>query len=178
MDALRAGLKPGIWGAVIGSILTMIVGFSWGGWTTAATLVGASLVLWSPVLLVWGVGSFLGSLQMAGAIHTGTYWSLGDLFESVGRRLASRDVFDTLRLVLGGATAVLTLRWARSLDGVILAGTLAYLVTLFAGYWGTYAYFGAIAPILCWRIDDWLGLETRPLVNPQGGWQATAAGGS
>jgi hypothetical protein len=29
--------KPGIWGAVIGSILTMIVGFSWGGWTTSST---------------------------------------------------------------------------------------------------------------------------------------------
>ena len=33
----RAWLKPGIWGAVIGSILTMIVGFSWGGWTTSST---------------------------------------------------------------------------------------------------------------------------------------------
>jgi hypothetical protein len=33
----RAWLKPGIWGAVIGSILTMIVGFSWGGWMTSST---------------------------------------------------------------------------------------------------------------------------------------------
>jgi hypothetical protein len=32
-----AWLKTGIWGAVIGSILTMIVGFSWGGWTTSST---------------------------------------------------------------------------------------------------------------------------------------------
>jgi hypothetical protein len=30
-------LKPGVWGVVIGSILTMIVGFSWGGWTTSST---------------------------------------------------------------------------------------------------------------------------------------------
>jgi predicted negative regulator of RcsB-dependent stress response len=30
-------LKPGIWGVIIGSILTMIVGFSWGGWTTSST---------------------------------------------------------------------------------------------------------------------------------------------
>jgi hypothetical protein len=29
-------MKPGVWGAVIGSILTMIVGFSWGGWTTSS----------------------------------------------------------------------------------------------------------------------------------------------
>ena len=37
MQGLRASLKPGIWGVVIGSILTMIVGFSWGGWTTSST---------------------------------------------------------------------------------------------------------------------------------------------
>ena len=38
MQVQRPGwLKPGIWGAVIGSILTMIVGFSWGGWTTSST---------------------------------------------------------------------------------------------------------------------------------------------
>ena len=29
--------KPGIWGAIIGSIATMIVGFSYAGWTTAGT---------------------------------------------------------------------------------------------------------------------------------------------
>jgi hypothetical protein len=32
-----ASLKPGIWGVVVGSVVTMIVGFSWGGWTTSAT---------------------------------------------------------------------------------------------------------------------------------------------
>ena len=30
-------IKPGVWGAVIGSILTMIVGFNWGGWVTGST---------------------------------------------------------------------------------------------------------------------------------------------
>jgi hypothetical protein len=28
-------IKPGIWGAVIGSVLTMIIGFGLGGWVTA-----------------------------------------------------------------------------------------------------------------------------------------------
>jgi dienelactone hydrolase len=37
MQVQRAWLKPGIWGAVLGSILTMIVGFSWGGWSTSST---------------------------------------------------------------------------------------------------------------------------------------------
>ena len=30
-------IKPGVWGAVIGSVLTMIIGFSYGGWTTSGT---------------------------------------------------------------------------------------------------------------------------------------------
>ena len=30
-------IKPGVWGVVIGSVLTMIVGFGWGGWTTRGT---------------------------------------------------------------------------------------------------------------------------------------------
>jgi len=34
---VQSWVKPGVWGAVIGSILTMIVGFSWGGWTTSST---------------------------------------------------------------------------------------------------------------------------------------------
>jgi hypothetical protein len=37
MQGQRAWIKPAVWGAVIGSILTMIVGFSWGGWTTSTT---------------------------------------------------------------------------------------------------------------------------------------------
>src|SRR6266853_2367102 len=37
MQLQRAWFKPGLWGAVIGSVLTMIVGFSWGGWTTSST---------------------------------------------------------------------------------------------------------------------------------------------
>ena len=37
MQMQATWLKPTIWGAVIGSILTMIVGFSWGGWTTSNT---------------------------------------------------------------------------------------------------------------------------------------------
>ena len=41
MQIQRAWMKPGIWGAVIGSILTMIVGFSWGGWTADAAVTTA-----------------------------------------------------------------------------------------------------------------------------------------
>jgi predicted dienelactone hydrolase len=30
-------IKPVLWGAVAGSVVTMIVGFSYGGWTTSST---------------------------------------------------------------------------------------------------------------------------------------------
>ncbi len=143
----------------------------WGGWPVIAAFVGTSLVLWSPVLLVWGIGSVLTSLSMADAVHATPYWSLAQAYESVTHLRAPRELFNALRIVVGTGVAVVSMRWTRSLDGVILAGTAVYVVTLFAGYWGTYAYFGAIAPILCWRIDDWLGLESRPLLEPQRSWQ-------
>jgi hypothetical protein len=38
MEALTAGkMKYGFWGLVLGAVIVMIVGFSWGGWTTAGT---------------------------------------------------------------------------------------------------------------------------------------------
>ena len=37
MQVQRPWMKPGVWGVVIGSVLTMIVGFNWGGWTTSST---------------------------------------------------------------------------------------------------------------------------------------------
>jgi hypothetical protein len=138
--------------------------FLWAGWAAIAGFAVASVALWSPVLFAWGIPSFLKSLDMADKVHDATYWSFGELYESVVHHGAPRDFLNQLRLVLGVITAIVTLRWARSLDGVILAGTLVYLVTLFMGYWSTYAYFAAIGPILCWRIDDWLHLPTRPLV--------------
>jgi pimeloyl-ACP methyl ester carboxylesterase len=37
MPQLPPWIKPGLWGAVAGSVLTMIIGFSYGGWTTSST---------------------------------------------------------------------------------------------------------------------------------------------
>lgn len=30
----RDWIKPGVWGFVGGSVVTMVLGFGWGGWTT------------------------------------------------------------------------------------------------------------------------------------------------
>lgn len=34
---MKTWLKPGAWGFVVGSIITMIIGFNWGGWSTGGT---------------------------------------------------------------------------------------------------------------------------------------------
>ena len=36
-------LKPAVWGAIIGSVLTMIIGFSWMGWVLGGTAERMSL---------------------------------------------------------------------------------------------------------------------------------------
>jgi hypothetical protein len=33
----RDWIKPGVWGFVVGSVVTMILGFGWGGWTTGGS---------------------------------------------------------------------------------------------------------------------------------------------
>lgn len=37
MPHMPLWIKPVLWGAVAGSVVTMIVGFSYGGWTTSST---------------------------------------------------------------------------------------------------------------------------------------------
>ena len=39
MPQMPLWIKPVGWGAVVGSVVTMIIGFSWGGWTTSSTAV-------------------------------------------------------------------------------------------------------------------------------------------
>jgi hypothetical protein len=117
---------------------------------------GMSVVAWSPVLFDWGVGSYAKSLAMAQQTHLrASYWSLGAILDGFAPDFVARSL-ETLRYVASGAVAVLGGLRVRSIDGVIVVGTVAFLVAQFGGYFGSYVYLGAIAPILCWRIDDWL----------------------
>lgn len=150
----------------------------WGGWRVAAAFGAASVLAWAPVLFAWGPAAFIDSTVRANSIHRDMVWSLGAVLKDWIGEAAARTL-DTLRFALGGLTTVATLPFVRStdrgadraadraagLDRVIVAGTLVYLVTLFAGSWATFAYFAAIAPVLCLRVDDWLGLETWPLIE-------------
>lgn len=78
----------------------------------------------------------------------------------------ARAIFEALQVVLGGATALLGLRAARSWAGVLAAGLATYLVVLFAGYWASLDYLAAVAPILCWELDDLAGFGPRRALLP------------
>jgi hypothetical protein len=173
-----ASYRPALAGAVLAgavafklSALAWVPAFLvWGGWRVAAAFGAASVVFWSPVLFIWGPAAFIDSTARANAIHRDMVWSLGAVLrEWLGD--AAVQVLDTVRFAFGGLTALVTLRFVRSgdraeaLDRVIVVGTLVYLVTLFGGTWATFAYFAAIAPVLCLRIDDWLGLPTMPVIE-------------
>jgi len=54
----------------------------------------------------------------------------------------------------------------RSAASLIIGGTLIFGATLFLGWWGSFAYLVAVAPVLCWHLDDWLGLGRFRVVWP------------
>jgi hypothetical protein len=140
----------------------------WAGLPALVAFAVASLVAWSPVLFVWGPSSLLRSLQLGGAIHQAPYLSFGAVWEGLTGRPAPAEALERAKLALGGLTATAGLRLASSMDAVILAGTATFLVTLYAGYWATFAYLAAIAPILCWRVDDWVLPATGARSGPWG----------
>lgn len=115
-----------------------------------------SLVAWAPVYWLWGIGSYLKSLSMAQQVHLrDSYWSLGSILEAFAPGTVARAL-ETVRYFAAGIVAIIGSWKVRSLDGVIVVGTLVFLIAQFAGYFGSFVYLAAIAPILCWRVDDWL----------------------
>jgi hypothetical protein len=118
--------------------------------------VAASIVAWAPVIYPWGVGSYLKSLAMAQQTHLrAAYWSLGAILDSFAPDAVARAL-ETIRYFAAGVVAIFGSRKIRSMDGVIAVGTLVFLIAQFTGYFGSYVYLAAIAPVLCWRVDDWL----------------------
>lgn len=128
----------------------------WAGLSTAIVFALASLVAWSPVLIAWGPASYLRSLSMAHEVHLRqAYWSLAAILDGILPGNSARAL-ETIRYFLSGAVAIFGGMRVRSIDGVIIVGTVVFLIAQFGGYFGSYVYLAAIAPILCWRIDDWL----------------------
>jgi hypothetical protein len=128
-------------------------------WAGVPAIVGflvASLVAWSPILFVWGAESYLKSLAMAQQTHLReAYWSLASVWNGIDPDSAPRAL-ETIRYVASGAVAVIGGLRVRSIDGVIVVGAVAFMIAQFAGYFGSYVYVAAVAPVICSRVDDWL----------------------
>jgi hypothetical protein len=128
----------------------------------------ASVIAWSPVLFVWGVDSYLRSLAIAQQTHLReAYWSLAAILDGIVPGAAPRAL-ETVRYFLAGSVAILGARMVRSMDGVIVVGTMAFALAQFGGYFGSYVYIAAIAPVLCWRVDDWLRMGLPELLRAYG----------
>ena len=169
---LLAGRWPSIGAGVLGlavafklSALAFVPVFlAWAGWRAAGSFLTISLIAWAPVIWPWQVQTFVRSLELAEDTHRNPYSSLGAVIH--GLTNGPVDILEPFRLVAGGLTAVATLRLRRSLDGVVIAGAIVYLVTLFTGVWASYAYIAALAPVVCWRLDAWLGFTSQPFAWP------------
>lgn len=138
---------------------------AWLGWPILLPLVLGAGLFWIPALLVWGVGNVLLSVRLSDEAHGAPYYSLGMALQRLGVRV-DREELNLLRLVVGGFTALGVMTTVRTQRGVIVGGTLIFIATLFSGFWSTFAYFAAIAPVICWYVDDWLGYRDRRAVWP------------
>jgi hypothetical protein len=140
----------------------------WAGWPAVLAFVGASIVAWGPILFLWGPSSYLKSLAMAQETHLrSSYWSLGAVLDGIAPGLAPRAL-ETIRYVISGAVAVFGALRVNSLDGVIVVGSVAFVLAQFTGYFGSYVYIAAVAPLLCWRVDDWLRMGLPELSRAYG----------
>jgi hypothetical protein len=140
----------------------------WAGMPAVLAFVAASIVAWGPVLFLWGPTSYLKSLAMAQETHLrSSYWSIAAVLDSIYPGLAPRAL-ESIRYVLSGAVAVFGAWRVRSLDAVIVVGSISFVIAQFGGYFGSYVYLAALAPLLCWRVDDWVQMGLPELARAYG----------
>jgi len=177
LAAIAVGTR---WPVAGGAILAVAVAFKpyavaflpsfivWAGLTSLIAFAVTSVVAWSPILFSWGIESYLRSLAMAQGTHLReAYWSLAAVWERIFPGSEPRAL-ETIRYFLAGGVAALGALRVRSVDGVIIVGTLAFVIAQFGGYFGSYVYIAAVAPVLCWRIDDWLRMGLPEITRAYG----------
>jgi hypothetical protein len=127
-----------------------------GGVGPLVAFVAASIAAWAPAAWLWGLEALAWSFRRADEIHATPYYSLA---YGVGGTIdLPKPAWTAIRVGAGVATAALGWLLVRSARSFILAGALVFLVTLYLGWWSTFAYVAALAPVVCWHLDDWLGL--------------------
>jgi hypothetical protein len=139
----------------------------WVGLPVVLPLLLGAGTFWIPALVAWGPSAIWASIVGAEEAQqrVGAYYSLA---QALKRWLTPvpLETLNSLRLVWGGIAAAVTLLRTRTHAQMVLGGSVIFLLTLFLGAWSTYAYFGAIAPVLCWYLDDWLGHAEERIDRP------------
>jgi len=115
-----------------------------------------SLIGWGLAAVAWGPAPILDSLRRADGLHPQAYYSLAWVLADL--HLMPESAWALTRYAAGGLTAIVGWAWVRTARSFVVVGIAIFLVTLFTGWWSTFAYLAAIAPIVCWHLDDWLGL--------------------
>jgi hypothetical protein len=129
---------------------------AWTGVGGALALAAGAGLFWLPAAVAWGPAAILDSIRRANEIHSSTYYSLAHTLGRFGIA-ASSATWDVVRAIVAASIAAASLFHARSVHAVIGWGAAIFLAGLFGGFWSTFAYFAAVAPIVCWHIDGWLG---------------------
>jgi hypothetical protein len=148
--------------------------FAYGGLPAFLGFGLASAAIWVPAFWIWGADNYLISLHGADLAHRATYWSVGVIYEALTQHFAPHTALDQFRLGVAAVVTVAGLFVAKSIDRVIVVGTIVFVVMMFGGFWGSYAYLGAIAPVICWRLDDWLRVPAPDVVASKP-WAPAAA---
>jgi hypothetical protein len=171
--ALLVAARSPIGGAVLLGVATAfkpyalawlpgLVGF--GGLAPLLAFGATSLAIWLLPLLAWGAESLLWSFRRADELHARPYYSLAYALE--GDVSLPRPAWQGLRIGAGILAAVLSLLFVRSVGALVISGAVVFGLTLFLGWWGTFAYLAAVAPVLCWHLDEWLGMASQRVAWP------------
>lgn len=120
-----------------------------------AFLVG-SVVVWGWAVLAWGPRPIVDSLAQAEGVHAVPYYSLAWVAQDLWRM--PEATWSTLRYGLGLLVAAIGFLEVRTARSFVVTGCAIFVVTLYAGWWSTFAYLAALAPVICWHLDDWLDL--------------------
>jgi hypothetical protein len=176
LAALLAAVRVPILGAVLLAVavafkpyalawLPGLLGFA-GVAAPLAAFIVASAVLWLPALIAWGPSSIVWSFREADALHARPYYSLAYALGASPEAGVPKVAWDVLRFGAGIALALLNVLLVRTAAALIVGGALVFAATLFLGWWGTFAYLAAVAPVLCWHLDDWLGFGSGRVAWP------------
>jgi hypothetical protein len=115
-------------------------------------------------MLTWGADALLWSFRRADDLHVAPYYSLAYALDD--HVSLPKPAWQGLRVVAGVLAAVSSLLLVRSVAGLIVGGAVVFGATLFLGWWGTFAYLAAVAPVLCWHLDEWFGLGSQRVAWP------------